>query len=84
MTSREITDGIVQEFLAGALHQRREAGKRVFAEETLIAVGTQVNRRFDFLIHTSLQRSVNLPLPQEAFGLTRSVAMNLARPFQGQ
>lgn len=43
MTSREITDGIVQEFLAGALHQRREAGKRVFAEETLIAVGTQVN-----------------------------------------
>jgi len=28
----------------GALHQRREAGKRVFAEETLIAVGTQVNR----------------------------------------
>ena len=44
MTSLEITDGIVQEFLAGALHQRREADNRVVAEETLIALGIQVNQ----------------------------------------
>jgi hypothetical protein len=41
MTSREIQMGIVQEFLAHYTSGAR-LGKRVFAEETLIAAGTQV------------------------------------------
>jgi hypothetical protein len=43
MTSREIQMGIVQEFLAHYTSGAR-LGKRVFAEETLIAAGTQVNQ----------------------------------------
>jgi hypothetical protein len=47
MTSLEITDGIVQEFLAAhytkASGDRREVGRRAFSEETLIALAIQVN-----------------------------------------